>query len=140
MALSRRAFGLGLLGAAAAGTGGYLTLKDRPELQGLLGKRTTLFGFVGGEKSAFLADPDVIDAFGGYGLQLDARVAGSVEMVREPALLSQKPQFLWPSSSIMVDLARRAACRSARTRSCSTRRWWSTPGGRSSTASPSPGS
>jgi hypothetical protein len=108
MAISRRAFGLGLLGAAAAGTGGYLTLKDRPELQGLLGQRTTLFGFVGGEKSSFLADPDVIDALGGYGLQLDARVAGSVEMVREPAILSQKPQFLWPSSSIMVDLARRS--------------------------------
>ncbi len=68
----------------------------------------TLFGFVGGEKQAFLADPDVVDALGGYGLELDARVAGSVEMVREAALLSQKPQFLWPSSSIMVDLARQS--------------------------------
>ncbi len=29
-------------------------------------------------------------------------------MVRESALLSQKPQFLWPSSSIMVDLARKS--------------------------------
>jgi hypothetical protein len=29
-------------------------------------------------------------------------------MVREQALLSQKPQFLWPSSSIMVDLARQS--------------------------------
>lgn len=106
MAISRRAFGVGLLAVAAAGAGGYAVLRDRPELQGLLGERTTLFGFIGGEKSSFLADPDVIDALGGYGLQLDARVAGSVEMVREAALLSQKPQFLWPSSAIMVDLAR----------------------------------
>lgn len=107
MALSRRAFGLGLLGAAAAGTGGYLTLKDRPEFRGYLGNRAHLFGFIGGEKQSFLADPDVVHALGGYGLELDARVAGSVEMVREPALLTQKPQFLWPSSSIMVDLARK---------------------------------
>ncbi|MGO8005841.1 hypothetical protein ACC725_38055, partial [Rhizobium ruizarguesonis] len=64
------------------------------------------FGFVGGEKEAFLADPDVIRALGGYGLTVDSRVAGSVEMFREQALLSQRPQFLWPSSSIMVDIAR----------------------------------
>ena len=108
MAISRRAFGLGLLGAAAAGTGGYLALKDRPEFRGYLGNRAHLFGFIGGEKQAFLADPDVVHALGGYGLELDARVAGSVEMVRESVLLSQKPQFLWPSSSIMVDLARKS--------------------------------
>ena len=34
MAISRRAFGLGLLATAAVGTGGYLALRDRPELQG----------------------------------------------------------------------------------------------------------
>lgn len=107
MAISRRAFGLGLLGLGVAATGGYLALRDRPELQGLLGNKTELFGFIGGEKQAFLADPDVARVVGGYGLELDARVAGSVEMVREPALLSQNPQFLWPSSSIMVDMARR---------------------------------
>jgi len=106
MAISRRAFGLGLLGLGVAGTGGYLAVKDRPELQGLLGSKTDLFGFIGGEKEAFLADRGVANAIGGYGLALDTRVAGSVEMVREPALLTQNPQFLWPSSSIMVDLAR----------------------------------
>lgn len=108
MALSRRAFALGLMGASLAGTGGYSLLAGRPELQGLLGQRTSLFGFMGGEKRAFLEDPDVIRALGGWGLDLDARVAGSVEMVREQALLSQNPQFLWPSSSIMVDLARQS--------------------------------
>jgi hypothetical protein len=108
MALTRRAFGLGLLAAGVAGTGGYLAVRDRPELQGLLGNRTKLFGFLGGEKQAFIDDPEVIKALGGYGLNLDARVAGSVEMVREAAILSQKPQFLWPSSAVMVDIARQS--------------------------------
>lgn len=106
MAVSRRAFGLGLLGASVAGTGGYFAVKDRPELQGLLGNRTSLFGFLGGEKQAFVEDSDVVRALGNWGLTLDARVAGSVEMSRGPALLSQNPQFLWPSSSVMVDIAR----------------------------------
>lgn len=106
MAISRRAFGLGLLGLSAAGTGGYYLVRDRPEVQGLLGNYTKLFGFLGGEKQAFLDDPDVVNAISRFGLSLDARVAGSVEMVREKSLLSQNPQFLWPSSSIMVDLAR----------------------------------
>ena len=108
MAISRRTFGLGLLGLGVAGTGGYFAVKDRPEFQGLLGNRTHLAGFIGGEKQAFLADPDVVDALSSFGLTLDARVAGSVEMVREKALLSQNPAFLWPSSSIMVELARKS--------------------------------
>jgi hypothetical protein len=107
MAITRRSLGMGLLALAAAGTGGYVSVKDRPELRGMLGNSTKLSGFVGGEKQSFLEDPDVVRALAGYGLQLDARVAGSVEMVREKALLSQAPQFLWPSSSIMVDLARK---------------------------------
>jgi Bacterial extracellular solute-binding protein len=108
MALTRRAFGLGLLGLGTVGTGGYLAVRDRPELQGLIGNKTKLFGFLGGEKQAFIEDPETIRALASYGLQLDARVAGSVEMVRQPELLKQKPQFLWPSSSVMVDLARKS--------------------------------
>lgn len=111
MAISRRAFGVGLLAAGIAGTGGYFAVRDRPELQGLLGNTTTLFGFIGGEKEAFLADRDVVQALRGYGLELESRVAGSVEMVRQQALLSQSPQFLWPSSSIMVDIARQSGVR-----------------------------
>ena len=108
MAISRRAFGVGLLAAGVAGTGGFFAVKDRPELQGLLGNRTKLFGFIGGEKEAFLADSDVISALHSHGLEINSRVAGSVEMVREQALLSQNPAFLWPSSSIMVDIARQS--------------------------------
>jgi hypothetical protein len=40
------------------------------------------------------------------GITLVARRAGSVEMVRERALLDQRPQYLWPSSSVFVDVAR----------------------------------
>ena len=108
MAVTRRALGLGLLGLGAVGTGGYLAVRDRPELQGLLGNKTRLFGFLGGEKQAFIDDPETVRALASYGLQLDARVAGSVEMVRQPELLNQKPQFLWPSSSVMVDIARKS--------------------------------
>lgn len=111
MAISRRAFGVGLLATGVAGTGGYLAVKDRPELQGILGNRTNLSGFIGGEKESFLSDPDVISALRRRGLTIDGRVAGSVEMVREQALLSQNPQFLWPSSSIMVDIARQNGVR-----------------------------
>ncbi len=111
MAISRRAFGVGLLATGAVATGGYLAVRDRPELQGLLGNRQSLSGFIGGEKEAFLSDPDVVRALGSRGLSIEGRVAGSVEMVREQALLSQRPQFLWPSSSIMVDIARQNGVR-----------------------------
>ncbi len=53
MALSRRAFGLGLLALGVVGTGGYLAVRDRPELQGLVGNKTKLFGFLGGRKTGF---------------------------------------------------------------------------------------
>ncbi len=91
-------------------------MKDEPEFQDSLGNRTKLFGFIGGEKEAFLADNDVVGALHGYGLDIDSRVAGSVEMVREQALLSQSPAFLWPSSSIKWSTSPgRAASRSAMT-------------------------
>jgi len=37
---------------------------------------------------------------------VNARQAGSVEMVREAAILRQDPDFLWPSSSVMVEIAK----------------------------------
>ena len=49
-----------------------------------------------------------------FGLVLDARRAGSVEMVRERALLDQKPQFLWPSSSVLVEVARNSGLKLSR--------------------------
>lgn len=107
MAISRRAFGIGLLAASAAGTGGYVYLRQHPEIAGRFGEPKRLFGFAGGEKEGFLANARVRDLLERrFGLILDARRAGSVEMVRERALLDQKPQFLWPSSSVLVEVAR----------------------------------
>ncbi len=107
MPLSRRTFGLGLLGLSAAGTGAMVYGRNSPALRGYFGEATKLFGFIGGEKERFVADPEVVSALRRHqGLELDARRAGSVEMSRERALLDQGPQFLWPSSSGFVDLAR----------------------------------
>ena len=106
MAISRRAMGLGLVGLSAAGTGVALYERDNPALRGLFGTQTMLTGFVGGEKERFVADPGVVAALHDHGLTLDPRRAGSIEMTREHALLDQHPQFLWPSSSNLVDLAR----------------------------------
>lgn len=108
MIVSRRALGLGLLGLSVGGTAAYLYVGNRPGLLGSIGRIDKLFGFAGGEKQALLADPAVVAALEGYGLSLDARQAGSVEMVREPALLSQNPQFLWPATAILAELARKS--------------------------------
>ncbi|HVO03920.1 MAG TPA: hypothetical protein VMT54_17090 [Candidatus Cybelea sp.] len=105
MSLTRRQIGFGLLGGAVVLTGGGLYLRDhnpftKPE-------PTKLFGFVGGEKMAMLANQKIKTLLADtFGFALDARQAGSVEMVREPSLLSQNPQFLWPSSDVMVEIAK----------------------------------
>ncbi len=107
MAISRRALGLGILGLSAAATGALIYGRSSPLLRGYLGEAEKLFGFIGGEKERFVEDPEVVSLLRRQGgLVLDARRAGSIEMVREPALLDQHPQFLWPSSSVLVDLAR----------------------------------
>ena len=115
MAISRRALGLGLLAASAAATGGYVFLRQHPEIAGRFGEPKHLFGFVGGEKEGFVSNARVRQVLERqFGLVLDARRAGSVEMVREPALLSQKPQFLWPSSSVLVEVARSSGVKISR--------------------------
>jgi hypothetical protein len=108
MPLTRRTIGLGLFGAAAAAGAGSELVGARPSLLGRFGPVTTLFGFVGGEKEGLLADPGIVDELRGAGFRLDARRAGSVEMVRDPALLRQEPAFLWPSSAVIGDIARRS--------------------------------
>ena len=50
MAISRRAFGIGLLATSAAGTGGYVYLRQHPEIAGRFGEPKRLSGFAGGEK------------------------------------------------------------------------------------------
>src|SRR3974390_1220818 len=115
MAISRRAFGIGLLAASAAATGGYLYLRNHPEIAGRFGEPKRLFGFAGGEKEGFIANVRVRSTLERrFGLILDARRAGSVEMVRERTLLEQKPQFLWPSSSVLVEVARASGLKISR--------------------------
>jgi hypothetical protein len=115
MAISRRALGIGLLATSAAATGGYVYLNEHPEIAGRFGASKQLFGFAGGEKEGFLANARVRGLLERrFGLVLDARRAGSVEMVRERALLDQKPQFLWPSSSVLVEVARASGVKISR--------------------------
>src|SRR5258708_342860 len=110
MAISRRAFGVGLLAASATATGGYVYLRQHPEIAGRFGEPRRLFGFAGGEKEGFLANARVRDLLERrVGLILDARRAGSVAVGRQRTLLDQQPQILLPSL--------RPAC-SASTSSC----------------------
>ena len=110
--LSRRALiGGGIVGASALATGGALLLRSEgpsstsPSLPGG-GPAITLMGFIGGEKERFVESERIRGLLRQRGLSLEARRAGSVEMVRERSLLDQHPQFLWPASSVFVDLAR----------------------------------
>jgi hypothetical protein len=108
--MSRRAMvGLGVLGGSVALTGGAVLFRNNSAVRGLLGDVTTLRGYAGGEKMAFIQNPKTIDALKHFGLALDAERAGPVDQVRDPQLLGTKPQFLWPSSSPLVELAHRHA-------------------------------
>jgi hypothetical protein len=110
MAMSRRAMiGLGVLGTSAAVTGGVVMFRDNPAVRGLLGDVVTVKGYAGGEKIAFAGNPRTLSALKTHGLAMVAERAGSVEQVRDPVLMATKPQFLWPSSAPLVDLARRSA-------------------------------
>jgi hypothetical protein len=110
MTVSRRAVvGMGVLGASVAITGAAVLFRDTPSLRGVLGDVTTLRGYAGGEKMAFIQNPKTVAALRHFGLALNAERAGSVDQVRDPQLLGTKPQFLWPSSSPLVELARKNA-------------------------------
>jgi hypothetical protein len=112
MKMNRRAMGIGLLLTGIGGTAAY-SLVDGGELQTLLGGAhpdpVSLWGFVGGEKMDFIRNPKIVELLGKkHGLTLDIRRAGSVEMVTDPGLYGQNPDFLWPSSSVMVQMARQS--------------------------------
>ncbi len=108
MTVSRRAVvGMGVLGTSVAITGAAVLFRDSPALRGIFGDVTKLRGYAGGEKMAFIQNPKTVAALRHLGLALDAERAGSVDQVRDPQLLGTKPQFLWPSSSPLVELARK---------------------------------
>ena len=103
MAITRRAFGIGLLATSAAGTGGYVYLRQHPEIAGRFGEPKRLFGFAGGEKEGFLANAHVRDLLERrFGLVLDARRAGSVETMRARPKRSLTPIAAQVSPAIMA--------------------------------------
>ena len=109
MTISRRAVGIGLLATSAAVTAGVVITRSNPQLLGAVGLReqVNLRGFIGGEKEALMANPQLLDLLRrSQGITPESIVAGSVEQCREPALLRQEPKFLWPASEVLVDLAK----------------------------------
>lgn len=111
MALTRRHLGLGLLATGLAGTTGVAVVGPR-RIEGLVTgtnpDQASLWGFIGGEKLDFVKNPKVRDLLARrHGLTLDARRAGSIEMVSDGVLTRQQPQWLWPASAVMTQLARR---------------------------------
>lgn len=112
MGINRRQMGLGMLIAGVGGTAAYSMLSGG-ELAALISGQHAdpidLWGFIGGEKSDFMRNPRVVDYLAkDHGLTIDARRAGSVEMVSERQLYAQAPDFLWPSSAVMVQMARQS--------------------------------
>jgi hypothetical protein len=112
MTISRRTAGLGLLALGAAGAAGALAAIGPKRLRDLVTWRAfdqaTLWGFIGGEKLNLVNNQKIQELLQHrYGITLDARRAGSVEMVSDPAVISQHPQWLWPADAVLVDLARR---------------------------------
>lgn len=106
--LSRRDVGIGLIGLATVGTGGALYWRGSEKRAEANTAALTVTGFIGGEKESFVHNPKVVDLLArNHDIAMSARRAGSVEQVRDRALLNQNPGFLWPSSSVMVDLAKR---------------------------------
>lgn len=98
------AVGYYLLGGGENGESGDpiagLLVGDRPD-------EVRAMGFIGGEKRHFLANPEVQEILADrYGVTLDARRAGSLDMVTDPALTGQNPDFYWPSSQVSLELAR----------------------------------
>jgi hypothetical protein len=111
MAITRRQLGLGLL-AAGAGTTATVAVIGPRRIESLITGRSTdqvrLWGFIGGEKLNFVRARNVSDLLmRRHGITLDARRAGSVEMVSDPALTGQKPEWVWPASNVLTQLARR---------------------------------
>ncbi|SEB03950.1 substrate-binding domain-containing protein [Rubrimonas cliftonensis] len=104
--MSRSLLGLGILAAVALAALAATTL-DWSALRrdATPRERVRVAIFYGGEKSAFLENPAVRDLLDRrFRIDLDARRAGSVEMVT--TLPSDGKDCLWPSTAVAVELAR----------------------------------
>lgn len=102
-----------LLLVAVVGVVAVLALRNRGAASGpsggLLGganttlTATTVSGLIGGEKTNFLRDPEVVKILRDrYKLSVEASRRGSLEMVREEPPASR--DFLWPSSQVALEI------------------------------------
>ncbi|MCI5150904.1 MAG: hypothetical protein D3916_16225 [Candidatus Electrothrix sp. MAN1_4] len=89
-------------GVAAFFLGGKKHLEEAGGLVPSIGTKQakiTVTGKAGSEKIAFLQSKKMQEIFEDHGLQVNARKAGSVEMVRE----TSGQDFLWPASQVNVE-------------------------------------
>jgi len=112
MAITRRSMAFGALALGAAGAAAALAAIGPKRLRNLATggaiDQVTLWGFIGGEKLNLVRNRKIQDLLQRrHGITLDARRAGSVEMVSDAALIGQHPQWLWPADEVLVELARR---------------------------------
>jgi len=103
---SRRAVGFGLLAVGAGGTLGWSLLRGTEPAR--------LSGFVGGEKIGFVENPKAVARLRDLDIALDARRAGSIEMVSAAPILEQRPDVLWPATGVALDYGRSLGLRTHR--------------------------
>jgi hypothetical protein len=110
MAITRRQLGVGLLALGAGATATVAVVGPRrieSLVTGQSADQVRLWGYIGGEKLNFVRADNVRNLLmRRHGITLDARRAGSVEMVSDPTLTSQKPEWVWPASNVLIQLAR----------------------------------
>jgi hypothetical protein len=94
--------GFGLLLVAIVAVAGYALFGRSSGSSGGAAQTVTVRGLAGGEKIAFLEDPQIQQILKDrYGIVVDATKAGSIEMVRGNI---NGQDFLWPSSQVALDL------------------------------------
>lgn len=106
----RRFIGLLLL-VAAIGVVVWYGMKKRggspgaPAASSSGGDLRVVKGYIGGEKSGFLADAEIVKILGDkYGMRVDAAKRGSIEMVTGDVA---GQDFLWPSSQFAAEVFRK---------------------------------
>ncbi|MCB1050397.1 MAG: substrate-binding domain-containing protein [Acidobacteria bacterium] len=97
----KRWFGLAILIAVVGGT--YLWKSGALGLNP--GKSLEVRGFLGGEKSGLMKDPEILDRLARLGIRANLTKSGSIEMVLERDHSGM--DLLWPSNQIGAELLKR---------------------------------
>lgn len=111
--MNKRVIGLVLIALALAFAGGVALISGggpdplTQAIRHIQPEEHTVKAFVGGEKRLLLEDEDVKALLRKeHGLVVDVRKAGSIEMVAEPQILDQQPDFLWPASEVAAQIGK----------------------------------